>query len=110
VRITRDTEVINKNRPKSELPSKLNETLTSTEQEQFEELLPALLSSSQSVFYIVQDKKFQVVTEQLLRQMDVSREELLEKEPLSIVHPDDRAMVREDVERRAVEALRIQGS
>jgi PAS domain S-box-containing protein len=92
----RNTRTVDRNRAEDESLSGLAETHTGAGHEQFGGLLPALLSCSQSVFYIVQDRKFQVVTEQLLSETGLSQEELLGRDPLSIVHPDDRAKVREN--------------
>jgi PAS domain S-box-containing protein len=90
-----NAKTIDKNKTKVKPIRKHAETRTGTEPEQFQELVLALLSSSQSVFYIVQDRRFQVVTPQLIRLTGFTREELLARDPLSVVHPDDRAMVRE---------------
>jgi two-component system sensor histidine kinase/response regulator len=92
----RNTKTLEKTKTDESPNGELMETYAVADQEQFLELLPALLNSSQSVFYIVQDKKFQVVTKQLIRQIGLSQKELLGKESLSIVHPDDRTRVREN--------------
>ena len=91
----RNTKTKETNQADEELATRPADTGV-TDHEQFRELVPALLDCSQSVFYIVQDKKFQVVTKQLLREMGLSQRELLGANPLSIVHPDDRARVREN--------------
>jgi PAS domain S-box-containing protein len=66
------------------------------------ELTPTLLGRSLSVFYIVQDNKFKVVNPMFTRILGFSKEELLESEPLRIVHPNDQAMVR----KKAVQMLK----
>ena len=46
--------------------------------------------------YIVQDKKFQFVNLQFCKDTGYTEQELLSMDPLQIVHPEDRKMVREN--------------
>ena len=91
----RELKTVEKSQTEGELKKRLKQKVVEIQYEPSEELVPALLSSSQSVFYIVQDRKFKVVTPQLCKLTKLSQKELLAKNPLSIVHPNDRAMVRE---------------
>ena len=92
----RELKTVEKSQTEGELNKRLKQKVVEIQYEPSEELVPALLSSSQSVFYIVQDRKFKVVTPQLCKLTKLSQKELLAKNPLSIVHPNDRAMVREN--------------
>ncbi len=56
----------------------------------------AILYHSQSVFYIVQDGKFQSFSPHLLKSTGFSYEELQKINSLDLVHPEDREMVREN--------------
>jgi PAS domain S-box-containing protein len=71
-------------------------------QGEFNDLISAFLNNCQSAFYIIQDNKFQIVTPQLIKLTGLSREQLLKLNPLDIVHPQDRASVKEN----AVKMLR----
>ena len=95
----RRAETVEKGKRKREVLGRFADTRAGIGHEQLEELIPALIESSPIGFYIVQDRKFRFVNQQLSEITCFSREELLEKDPLSIVHPDDRAMVRENAVR-----------
>ncbi len=61
---------------------------------QAEELYNTLANSSTVGVYIVQDGKFRLVNPQFQKYMEYTEEELLGKDPLSIVHHGDRELVR----------------
>ncbi len=61
---------------------------------QAEELIKTLAQSSPIGIYIVQDGKFQYVNRPFTKTMGYTTEQLLGKNPLDFVHPDDREMVR----------------
>ena len=67
-----------------------------SKRKQAEELYTAFANSSQIGVYIVQDRKFQFVNSQFQSHMGFSQDELLGIDPLKIVHPEDREMVREN--------------
>jgi PAS domain S-box-containing protein len=69
---------------------------------QAEELYNTLANSSTVGVYIVQNGKFVLVNPQFQRYMEYTEEELLGKDSLSIVYPEDRGLVR----RRAVAMLK----
>ncbi|MFC1920484.1 PAS domain S-box protein [Chloroflexota bacterium] len=66
-----------------------------TERKQTEELLKILTENSPVGIYIVQNKKFVFVNPQFQKITGFSEEELLEMDPLEIVHPEDRDNVKE---------------
>ena len=61
---------------------------------QAEDLYTDFANSSQIGVYIVQDKRFQFANPQFQSQTGFSHDELLGIDPLTIVHPDDREIVR----------------
>jgi PAS domain S-box-containing protein len=63
---------------------------------QAEELYTNFTNSSQIGVYIVQDSKFHFVNPQFQSHTGFSQDELLSMDPLAIVHPEDREMVREN--------------
>jgi PAS domain S-box-containing protein len=67
-----------------------------SKQKQAEELYTAFANSSQIAVYIVQDRRFQFVNPQFQSHTGFSQDELLGIDPLTIVHPEDREMVREN--------------
>ncbi len=73
-----------------------------TERKQAEELYRTLANSSPVGVYLVQDRKFQFVNPQFQEYTGFTEDELLDMDPLSIVHPEDRQRVREN----AVEMLK----
>ncbi len=66
------------------------------ERKQAEELYLVMANSSQIGVYIVQDKKFRFVNPYFLRAVGFGEDELSGADPLAIVHPEDREMVREN--------------
>ena len=67
-----------------------------TESEYNGELFKTLFNSSPIGIYVVQDGKFQFVNHQFARYLGYGEDELLGKESLSFVHPEDRNMAREN--------------
>ena len=63
---------------------------------QSEELYATMANSSQAGIYIVQDGKFVFVNPQFQKDTGFSADELLGTDPLMIVHPEDREVVREN--------------
>ena len=72
-----------------------------TELKEAEELYRTLAKSSPIGVYIVQDGKVQFVNPQLQKYTGFSEDELLDKESLEIVHPEDRERVRENAKTAA---------
>jgi len=70
--------------------------MAESRRKQAEELYTTFANSSQIGVYIVQDKSFQFVNPQFQSQTGFSQDELLGIDPLTIVHPEDREMVREN--------------
>jgi two-component system NtrC family sensor kinase len=77
-----------------------------TERKQMEELYTALASSSIVGVYIVQDGRLQFVNPSFQRETGLSEHDLLGTDPLAIVHPEDRGMVRQ----KAVKMLKGESS
>lgn len=77
-----------------------------TERKQAEEMFRALADSSPIGIYIVQDGRFQYVNPQMQKQIGYSSRELLGRESLSVVIPEDRGMVRKN----AIEMLKGKSS
>ena len=69
---------------------------------QAEELYRTLASSSPVGVYIVQDRRFRFVNPQFQKYMGFTEDELLGTDPLMLIHPEDREMVRQN----AVEMLK----
>ena len=67
-----------------------------SKQKQAEELYTAFANSSQIGVYIVQDSRFQFANPKFQSRKGFSQDELLGIDPLTIVHPEDREMVREN--------------
>ena len=67
-----------------------------SKQKQAEELYTAFANSSQIGVYIVQDRRFQFANPKFQSRTGFSQDELLGIDPLTIVHPEDREMVREN--------------
>jgi len=65
-----------------------------TERKQAEELYRTLADSSHAGVYIVQEGKIQFVNPHIVEYTGYSKGEMLEKEPLDFVHPDDRKLMR----------------
>lgn len=64
--------------------------------QQVEELYETLANSSPVGVYIVQDSKFQFVNSQFQKHTGFSEDELLAMAPYELVHPEDRADVRQN--------------
>ncbi len=67
-----------------------------TERKRAEELYKTLTNSSPIGVYIVQDGKFRFVNPQFQKYTGFSEDELLDMEPLELVHPEDREGVRQN--------------
>ena len=61
-----------------------------------EEMLSFVLDVSQIGIYVMQDKRFRLVNPEMSRITGYSQDELLEMDPMQLVHPEDRAMVRQN--------------
>jgi two-component system NtrC family sensor kinase len=66
-----------------------------TKRKQAEELATTLIHSAQIGIYVVQDGKFEIINPQIAKVLGISKDQLLGKDALSMVHPEDREMVRE---------------
>jgi PAS domain S-box-containing protein len=73
-----------------------------TKRKEAEELYSTLANSSQIGVYIVQDRKFQFVNPYFEEIVGFDKDDLLGTDPLAIVHPEDREVVRQN----AVEMLK----
>jgi two-component system NtrC family sensor kinase len=67
-----------------------------TKRKQAEELATTLIHSAQIGVYIVQDGKFEIINPQIMKVLGLSQEQLLGKDALTLVHPEDKARVREN--------------
>jgi PAS domain S-box-containing protein/putative nucleotidyltransferase with HDIG domain len=67
-----------------------------TARKQAEELYSKLAHCSQAGVFVLQNGKFQFVNPYMRDHSGYSEEELLEMEPMDLVHPDDRAMVKRE--------------
>ncbi len=67
-----------------------------TKRKEAEELYSTLANSSPIGVYILQDGKFRFVNPQFQKYTGFSEDELLGRESLEVVHPEDRERVRED--------------
>ncbi len=67
-----------------------------SDRKQAEQFFVRLFTNSPIGVYIVQDGKFKIVNPQFLKITGYSEEELLEKDSLTLVVPEDRALVREN--------------
>ena len=69
------------------------------ERKQAEELYTTMANSSQIGVYIVQDGKLQFTNPRFRESLGFSEEELLGRDPLSLIHPEDRKLVRQNAVR-----------
>jgi two-component system NtrC family sensor kinase len=67
-----------------------------TKRKQAEEFANTLIHSAQIGVYVVQDGKFEIINPQIMKVLRLSQDQLLGKNALSMVHPEDRARVREN--------------
>jgi two-component system NtrC family sensor kinase len=67
-----------------------------TKRKQAEELATTLIHSSQVGVYLVQDGMFEIINPQIMAILGLTEEELLGRNALSLVHPEDREMVRDN--------------
>lgn len=67
-----------------------------TERKQAEELYSKLAHNSQAGVFVLQNGKFQFVNPYMREHSGYSEEELLEMDPMDLVHPEDREMVRQE--------------
>jgi two-component system NtrC family sensor kinase len=67
-----------------------------TKRKQAEEFATTLIHSAQIGVYVVQDGKFEIINPQIMKVLGLSQDQLLGKNALSMVHPEDRAMVKEN--------------
>ncbi len=73
-----------------------------TERKQAEELYTTLTNSSPVGVYIVENREFVFVNPQFLKDIDSTKDKLLGTDSLSLVHPEDKELVRQN----AVEMLK----
>ena len=66
---------------------------------QSQKLFETLFNASPFGAYIIQEEKFQFVSPEFLRITGYTENELLNMESLSLIHPEDRGMVRENAVR-----------
>jgi two-component system NtrC family sensor kinase len=66
------------------------------QRKQMEEFATTLIHSAQIGIYVVQDGKFVVINPQIMEVTGLSRDQLLGREAITLVYPEDRAMVREN--------------
>ncbi len=71
-----------------------------SESHELGEKLQSLVEESLVGVYIMQDNRFVYVNERLAGILGYAREEVLGGDAVELVHPDDRAMVRENIRRR----------
>ena len=67
-----------------------------TKRKQAEEFATTLIHSAQIAVYVVQDGKFEIINPQIMEVTGLNQGQLLARNALSLVHPEDRAMVREN--------------
>jgi len=67
-----------------------------TKRKQAEEFATTLIHSAQIGVYVVQDGKFEIINPQIMEVTGLNQDQLLARNALSLVHPEDRAMVREN--------------
>lgn len=65
-----------------------------TARKQAEEFATTLIHSSQIGVYVIQDGKFRLINAQITKVLGISQDQLLGRDALSFVHPEDRALVR----------------
>lgn len=68
-----------------------------TERKRAEELFKKLFINSPNAIFIIQDGKFKLVNSQFVKESGFSEEELLGRDSLKLVHPEDKEMVRENI-------------
>ena len=66
-----------------------------TERKRAEELFKKLFYNSPNAIFVIQDGKFKLVNPQFVKESGFSEEELLNRDSLKSVHPEDKEMVRE---------------
>ena len=67
------------------------------ERKQAEELFKKLFINSPNAIFVVQDGKFKLVNPQFEEETGYTKKELLNKDSLELVHPEDKKMVREKI-------------
>src|SRR4030042_5591895 len=67
-----------------------------TKRKQAEEFATTLIHSAQIGVYVVQDGKFEIINPQITKVLGLSQDQLLGQNALSMVYPEDRALVREN--------------
>jgi two-component system NtrC family sensor kinase len=67
-----------------------------TKRKQAEEFATTLIHSAQIGVYVVQDGKFEIINPQIMEVTGLNQDQLLARNALGLVHPEDRAMVREN--------------
>jgi PAS domain S-box-containing protein len=106
-----EAELLKHSERLEELVTKRTEELTSankqlqqaiTECKESGDLSEAILDNSPAGMYIVQDRKFQYVNSPFARVLGLSREQLIGKNPLDLILPED----RESVKSNAVQILK----
>jgi PAS domain S-box-containing protein/putative nucleotidyltransferase with HDIG domain len=70
-----------------------------TERKQAEELYSKLAHNSQAGVFVLQNSKFQFVNPYMRTHSGYTEEELLDMDPMDLVHPDDRETVRREAVR-----------
>ena len=67
-----------------------------TERKQAEELYSKLAHNSQAGVFVLQNEKFHFVNPYMVEHSEYSERELLDMDPMDLVHPEDREMVRQE--------------
>jgi len=70
------------------------------------EKLQSLVEESLVGVYIMQDNRFVYVNERIGGMLGYSKDEILGRDAVEMVHPDDRVMVRENIRRRMEEKVK----
>ena len=67
------------------------------ERKQAEELFKKLFINSPNAIFVVQDRKFKLVNPQFTKETGYSEKELLNRDSLELLHPEDKEIVREKI-------------
>ncbi|MBU2496266.1 MAG: PAS domain S-box protein [Candidatus Omnitrophica bacterium] len=75
----------------------LKEAEEHRERKQAKELFQKIFNDSPNDIFIVQDGKFKLVNPQFEKETGYTKKELLNKDSLELLHPEDKEMVRENI-------------